>query len=94
MNLIHETADVNNLSELANKYSIDEKYCDFPIILYSKIADELYKTNDLKYAICDSDKKIQLVSYNNEKELTGYCIINELWLCCIIDKDGSGRIIL
>jgi hypothetical protein len=90
VSMIEKITNKNELIDLCKKYKV---LCiPQPTIIFSRVAEILYKKNeDAKYAICDSDARIELVRYEDKTELMNYCKKKKFDTIAFVYKDGSGK---
>ncbi|MDP2906438.1 MAG: hypothetical protein Q8O03_00710 [Nanoarchaeota archaeon] len=90
VSVIEKVENDKEFVEICKRYNI---ICiPQPTIIFSRVAEILYKKNeDAKYAICDSDARIELVRYEDKTELINYCKKKKFDTIAFVYKDGSGK---
>jgi hypothetical protein len=90
VNVIEKVENDSEFIEVCKKYKI---ICiPQPTIIFSRVAEILYKKNeDAKYAICDSDARIELVRYEDKTELYNYCKKKKFETIAFVNKNGGGK---
>jgi len=89
VSVIEKVENDKEFMEICKKYKI--MCIPQPTMIFSKVAEILYrKHEDAKYAICDSETRIELVRYEDKTELMNYCKGKKFDVISFINKDGSG----
>lgn len=90
VSVIEKVENDNEFMAVCKKYNIT--CIPQPTIIFSRVAEILYKKHeDAKYAICDSDARIELVRYEDETELMNYCKKKKFDTIAFVNKNGGGK---